>query len=226
MAGSRIQLQVNGRSIEGYLSPAASGSGPGVVVIQEWWGLVPHVEDICDRLAAEGFTALAPDLYHGTSTKSPDDAGKLMMALRIDEAEADLRSAIEHLVAHDAVKGQKVGTVGFCMGGKLSLYAAASNPAVGACIDFYGIHPNVNPPYETLQAPVLGFFGGQDPMVTPEDARSLESTLKSLNKPVAVHIYDDAGHAFFNDTRPDAYNEAAAKDAWAKMLQFYRSNLG
>lgn len=225
MAGRRIHVPVNGRTIDAYLSPAATGSGPGVVVIQEWWGLVPHVESICDRLAAEGFTALAPDLYHGSSTKSPDEAGKLMMALRIDEAEADLRSAISTLLEHEAVTGKAVGTVGFCMGGKLSLFAAAKNSAVGACVDFYGIHPNVHPPYETLQAPVLGFFGAEDGMVKPADARALESTLRKAGKSVEVHIYDGAGHAFFNETRPDAYTEDAARDAWTRMLAFYRKHL-
>lgn len=226
MAGQRIRIPVNGRDVDAYHSPASSGDGPGLVVIQEWWGLVPHIETVCDRLAAEGFSALAPDLYHGETTKSPDDAGKLMMALNIDEAEADLRGAITALLEQKATRNGKVGTVGFCMGGQLSLFAAASNPEVGACVDFYGIHPNVSPPFEKLAAPVLGFFGSEDPMVTPDHARELESKLKSLGKSVEIHIYDGAGHAFFNDARPDAYHEASAKDAWTKMLAFYRSHLG
>lgn len=226
MTGRRVQMPVNGRAIQGYLSPAASGSGPGVVVIQEWWGLVPHVESICDRYAAAGFTALAPDLYHGESTKSPDDAGKLMMALNIDAAAADLRSAIAYLLADASTIGDRVGTVGFCMGGMLSLFAAASNPdRVSACIDYYGIHPHVHPDYVAMQANVLGFFGGRDPMVTAEDAKKLEGHLRSLGKGVEIHIYPQAGHAFFNDTRPEAYDEAAAKDTWTRAVAFLWKNL-
>ena len=145
MSGEMVTFQSNGGTANGYLSVPASGKGPGVIVIQEWWGLVPHIKDVCDRFAAEGYVALAPDIYHGESTKSPDEAGKLMMALRIDEAEKDLRGAIGYLLNHEATTGDEVGTVGFCMGGALSLYAASKNPQVGACVVFYGIHPNVKP---------------------------------------------------------------------------------
>src|SRR2546428_6943249 len=109
--GEMVQFSSNGGTTSGYLAVPKSGQGPGVVVIQEWWGLVPHIKDVCDRFAAEGYVALAPDLYHGKSTTSPDEAGKLMMALRIDEAEKDLRGAIQYLVDHDATTGHKVGTV-------------------------------------------------------------------------------------------------------------------
>ncbi len=226
MAGHRVEVPVNGRRIEGYLSRPESGSGPGVIVLQEWWGLVPHVEDICDRYAAAGFAALAPDLYHGESTKSPDDASKLMMALNIDETEKDLRSAVKYLLQHEACSSAKVGTVGFCMGGMMSLFAAGASPdKVGAAIDYYGIHPNVHPDFSAMSAPVLGFFGAQDPMVTPDHARELESKLRDAGRDVEIHIYEEAGHAFFNDTRPDAYHEASAKDTWEKALEFFRKNL-
>jgi len=115
--GQMVEFSSNGTSTSGYL--AIPESGPGVIVIQEWWGLVDHIKDVCDRFAAEGFVALAPDLYHGKSTKSPDEAGKLMMALEIDRAEKDLRGAIQYLLEHEATKGSKVGTIGFCMGGAL-----------------------------------------------------------------------------------------------------------
>src|SRR6266571_5885358 len=113
MAGKMVQFPANGHTTDGYLATPASGKGPGLVVIQEWWGLVPHIKDVCDRFAAEGYVALAPDLYHGKSATSPDEAGKLMMALRIDEAEKDLRGAAEYLLNHSATTGSKVGTVGF-----------------------------------------------------------------------------------------------------------------
>ena len=118
MSGEMVEFQSNGGTASGYLSLPASGKGPGVIVIQEWWGLVPHIKDICDRFAAEGFVALAPDLYHGQSATSPDEAGKLMMALRIDEAEKDLRGAAEYLLNHAATTGNKVGTVAFVWAGR------------------------------------------------------------------------------------------------------------
>src|SRR5512143_310969 len=161
MSGQMVTFQSNGGTANGYLAVPASGKGPGVVVIQEWWGLVPHIKDVCDRLATEGFVALAPDLYHGKSTTSPDEAGKLMMALRIDEAERDLRGAANYLLNNASTAGSKVGTVGFCMGGALSLYAATKNQQVGACVVFYGGHPNVKPDLPSLQAPVLGLYAGR-----------------------------------------------------------------
>jgi len=225
MSGEMVTFQSNGGSASGYLSIPASGKGPGVIVIQEWWGLVPHIKDVCDRFAAEGFVALAPDMYHGESTKSPDEAGKLMMALRIDEAEKDLRGAVGYLLNHEATSGSKIGTVGFCMGGALSLYAASKNPQVGACVVFYGIHPNVKPDLAALQAPVLGIYAERDGYVTPAVVRELESALKEHGKSAEMHIYPGLDHGFFNDTRSEAYNEAAAKDAWARVMDFYREHL-
>src|SRR5262245_25781048 len=125
--GEMAQFPFAGGTTGGYLSIPEKGTGPGVVVIQEWWGLVDHIKDVCDRFAAEGFVALAPDMYHGKSTKSPDEAGKLMMALNIDKAEKDLRGAVEYLAGHPATTSAKVGIVGFCMGGALSLFAATQN---------------------------------------------------------------------------------------------------
>ena len=166
MSGSRVRFPSNGGAVEGYLALPDSGSGPGVVVLQEWWGLVPHIEDVCRRLAKDGFTALAPDLFHGKTTTSPDDAQKLMMALNIDQTEKDLRGAVQYLLNHEATSGDRLGSVGFCMGGQLSLFAACRNPAIGACVVFYGVHPEVKPPLADLQAPVLGFFAENDGFVT------------------------------------------------------------
>src|SRR4051812_39950090 len=156
--GEIVDFESNGGQARGYLAIPANGSGPGVVVIQEYWGLVDHIKDVCDRFASEGFVALAPDLYHGQVANSPDEAGKMMMALRIDEAEKDLRGAVQILLSNEATSSAKVGMVGFCMGGALSLYAATKNEKVGACVVFYGIHPNVKPDLPNLQAPVLGIY--------------------------------------------------------------------
>src|SRR6201988_767880 len=224
--GETVVFASNGSQASGYLAVPEAGSGPGVVVIQEWWGLVDHIKDVCDRLAKEGFVALAPDLYHGTTTKSPDEAGKLMMALRIDEAEKDLAGAINYLLTHSATIGDKVGTIGFCMGGALSLYAATKNPKVGACVVFYGGHPNVKPDLGALQAPVLGIYAGKDTFVSPDVVSALDRELTALGKRHEFHTYPTADHAFFNDTRPEVYDAAAAADAWTRTLTFFRSELG
>jgi carboxymethylenebutenolidase len=225
MAGQMVQFASNGAATDGYLAIPESGKGPGVIVIQEWWGLVPHIKNVCDRFAAAGYVALAPDLYHGKATTSPDEAGKLMMALQIDKAEKDLRGAIQYLLSHESTSGSKVGTVGFCMGGALSLYAATMNPQVGACVIFYGGHPNVKPDLEKLQAPVLGLYAERDGFATPQAARELEQKLKALGKSCEIHIYPDADHAFFNDDRPEVYNDAAARDAWQRVLKFFGEHL-
>ena len=225
MTGRMVEFSSNGGTTHGYLSVPEKGSGPGVVVIQEWWGLVDHIKDVCDRFAAEGYVALAPDLYHGKTTKSPDEAGKLMMALNIAEAEKDLRGAINYLVNHEATTGSKVGIVGFCMGGALALYAASKNDQVGACVVFYGIHPNVKPDLPNLKAPVLGIYAERDSSTPPAAVRQLENQLKAIGKSVEMHIYPDADHAFFNDTRPGVYNARAAEDAWRRTIEFFAKNL-
>ena len=225
MSGQNVEFSSNGGTTRGYLAIPGKGKGPGVVVIQEWWGLVDHIKDVCDRFAADGYVALAPDLYHGKTTKSPDEAGKLMMALNIDQAERDLRGAVNYLQTHEATTSKKVGIVGFCMGGALSLYAATKNPDIGACVVFYGGHPNVKPDLPNLQAPVLGLYGEKDGFVTPQLVRELEKKLKDLGKSTEIHVYPNADHAFFNDQRPEVYDEKAARDAWQRTIQFLASHL-
>ena len=222
--GERVNFKTNGMTTPGYLARPAK-PGPGVIVIQEWWGLVPHIEDVADRFAAEGFVALAPDLYHGQRATSPDQAGKLMMSLRIDDAARDLAGAIDYLAALPAVTSRKVGTVGFCMGGALSLFAACSNPEVGAAVVFYGGSPNVKPDFAALTAPVLGFFAGKDTFVTPQVVGELDRQLTQLAKRHTFHTYPDAAHAFFNDARPEVYDATASSDAWTKTLAFFRQEL-
>jgi carboxymethylenebutenolidase len=220
--GEMITYPANGRTGSGYLARAA-GDAPGIIVIQEWWGLNDHIKEVADRFAAAGFTALAPDLFHGVVTKEPDEAGKLMMALQIEEAAQDLRGAIRHL---RTLTGRPVGTVGFCMGGALSLFAACENPDdVAACIDFYGGHPKVQYNLAALRAPVLGLFAGEDEGVSPAVVRALDAQLTALGKPHDFTTYPGTDHAFFNDQRPEVYDAAAAADAWQKTLAFCRRHL-
>jgi carboxymethylenebutenolidase len=221
--GDMVRFKANGRTADGYLAKPASGRGPGIVVVQEWWGLVGHITDLADRFAAEGFFALAPDLYHGEKTKSPDDAGKLMMALNMAEVAKDLRGAVDYLVGLEGVSSKKVATVGFCMGGQLALFAATEYPEhIGAVVDFYGIHPAVKPDVSRLSGPVLLHFGTRDKSIPQETADGLSKRIRDAGKQVDSHFYD-ADHAFFNDQRPAVYNAEAAKLAWDRTLKFLHS---
>ena len=226
MAGEIVRFQSNGQGAEGYLAKPASGSGPGVVVIQEWWGLVPHIKEICDRLANEGFVALAPDLYHGKAAAEPDEAQKLMMGLEMDRAAKDMSGAVDYLLGLDAATGDKVGCVGYCMGGGLSLYLASLKSQIGACVIYYGVLPGTQPDLANVQAAVLGHYGENDNCAGPAAARGLETSLKRLGLQVEFHIYPGTEHAFFNDTRPEIYNEEAAKLSWERTLPFFREQLG
>jgi carboxymethylenebutenolidase len=223
MAGSMVKFQSNGTTTDGYLATPATGKGPGILVIQEWWGLVPHIKDVCDRFAREGFTALAPDMYHGATASEPDGAGKLFMALNIAQAEKDLRGAATYLAGQSSTT--KLGAVGFCMGGQLALFAATLNPNVGATVNFYGIHPNVKPDYSKLSSPVLGLFAEKDGFVTPQVAKEVDAAIKAAGKQSEIHVYPGVDHAFFNDTNKDAYNKPAADDAWKRTLAFFRQHL-
>ena len=224
MSGKMIEFRANGRMAAGYLA-IPSQPGPGLIVIQEWWGLVDHIKDLVNRFAAEGFVALAPDLFHGDMTKSPDQAGKLLMALNIAEAGKDIRGAARHLLAIPEVQPKKVGAIGFCMGGQLALYAATEFPdEISAAIDFYGIHPKVTISSEKLRVPVQAHFAKRDNSVPEPQAREFVNELKSGGKTIDGYFYD-ADHAFFNDTRPEVYNPDAANLAWTRSLAFLRAHL-
>jgi len=223
MSGKMIDFPSNSTKTSAYLATPAAGKGPGVLIIQEWWGLVRQIKTVCDRLATEGFTALAPDMYHGKTASEPDEAGKLFMALNIAQAEKDLRGAAQYLAGQSSTK--KLGVVGFCMGGQLALYAATLNPTIGACVNFYGIHPNVKPDYSKLSGPVLCLFAEKDGFVTPQVAKETDAAIKKAGKQSEIHIYPGVDHAFFNDERPEAYNKAGAADAWKRTLAFFRQHL-
>lgn len=225
MNGASVQFSSGGSLEDGYLAPSHTGSGPGVIVLQEWWGLVPHIQSVVDRFSTAGFTALAPDLYKGVSTSEPDEAGSLMMALDIAETEILLQGAVDYLMNQPSCNGSKVGIVGFCMGGQLALFAATTNPKIGACVDFYGIHPNVTPDFTKLQCPILGFFAEHDEYASPAAVKVLDDELTQNSKPHEFHTYPGTHHAFFNDDRPQVYNAGAAEDSWVRMLAFLRGHL-
>jgi len=222
--GSMIDFPANGGATPGYLAEAAPAAarGRGVVVIQEWWGLNEQIKKVADRLAASGFTALAPDLYHGTVTKAPDQAGKLLMALDIARAEKDLRGAVDHL---RKLTGKPVGTVGFCMGGALSLFAACTNPdGVAACVVYYGGHPKVDYDFDRLRAPVLGHWAEDDDFGNANVPR-FERELEKRGRVFQFHHYPGTKHAFFNEERPEVYHREAAEGSWERTIAFFESTL-
>ncbi len=225
--GEMISFPSNGSEGQGYLAVPPSGQGPGVVVIQEWWGLVPHIEDVCDRFAAAGFVALAPDLYRGKKVTEPDEAGKEMMALQLDRAARDMSGAVDEAVTRSS--GAKVGVVGFCMGGGLALVLATQRPdAVAACVSFYGLipWPDAQPDFSRLSAAVLAHVAGNDEYFSPQAAHALEEQLHGLGKEAEFHVYDGADHAFFNDSRPEVYDAGASATAWTRTIDFFHARLG
>ncbi len=223
--GQRIEFPSNGHTCPGYLAAPSSGKGPAVVVIQEWWGLVPHIEEVTNRFAAEGFCALAPDLYHGKTTKSPDDAGKLVMELDAERAEREIAAAGEYLLQRPECSSKTYGVVGFCMGGGLAQYTATKEDGkVGAAVSFYGGFKSVPFDWDNLTAPLLQICGEEDAGVTAE-MRKRDALLREKGKKVDLVVYPKAKHAFFNDARPEVYNPQAAQDAWKRTIDWFRANL-
>ncbi len=208
----------------GYLALPAQTPAPGVIVIQEWWGLEPHIKDVTDRFAAEGFVALAPDLYHGKIATEPDEARKLAMELEYDHAVAEIVAAARFLLARDDVRGPTVGVVGFCMGGALFLLAACASDLFGAAVVFYGRNPNPIERVRSLHCPLLGLYGEADQGIPPSEVERLRRALEAAGKEFELHIYPGAPHAFFNDTRA-SYRPDAAIDAWRRTLAFLRRHL-
>jgi|KBSSwiStaDraftv2_1062776.scaffolds.fasta_scaffold1511125_1 carboxymethylenebutenolidase len=223
--GEMVTFASNGGTCEGYLAAPGDG-GPGIVVIQEYWGLVPHIKDVVDRFAAAGFTAVAPDLYHGRAASEPDGAGKLMMALNIGQAAKDMSGAVD--LVQERSGRSAVGVVGFCMGGGLALVLATQRPdAVKAVAPFYGLIPweSAQPDWSKLDAKVVGQYAAEDGYFSPELARGFEQQLKDLGKDATIHIHPGVDHAFFNDTRPEVYSAEASAAAWDETLDLFRSTL-
>jgi len=223
-----VQFQANGDTAPGYLATPESGSGPALILLQEWWGLDDHIKDVGDRFATEGFFALAPDLFRGETTDQPDEAEQKMMAMSMDQAEKDMRGAVDFLASQEGVQRDGVGSVGFCLGGGLSVWAATINPTVDAVVTYYYVMPHGKPDFSKIDAPVLGHFGTADDFVAVDDAKALESEIaEASGQPVEFEYYEGAGHAFFNDTnRLGTYDKDSAERSWQRTLEFLRSKLG
>jgi len=229
--GELIEFASNGGTGQGYLAtpPTGAASTAGIIVLQEWWGLVDQIKRTCDRFAEAGFTALAPDLYHGRTVPltEPDEAGKEMMALRMESAAKDLSGAVDELGRRTG--RHEVGVIGFCMGGGLALVLATQRPdAVKAVVPAYGLipWPDAQPEYARLEAAVLGHVAAEDDYFTPAAARELEAELTGLGKSVEFHVYPGAGHAFFNADRPETYDKESARLLWERTVDFFNRTLG
>ncbi len=224
--GEMIEFPANGHTCQGYLAGGDEPGRPGVIVIQEWWGLVPHIRDVADRFAAAGFTALAPDLYRGESSTEPDGAGKLMMSLNIEQAAKDLSGAVSLL--QQRTGRERVGVVGYCMGGGLALVLAAHRPdAVAAAAPYYGVIPwaHAQPDWSRVEARVVGEYAELDDFADPTSVRALEAQLRELGKDATLHIHPGTQHAFFNDSRPEVYDAEASATAFARTVELFRTTL-
>jgi carboxymethylenebutenolidase len=221
-----IEFPTSAGSTPGYLAVPAGERGPATILLQEWWGMDDSVRSLCDRLAGEGFFVLAPDLYRGEPTTQPSEAEQKMMALSMAEVEQDMCGAAEYLRAHAGVEGPGVGSVGFCLGGGLSVWAAANCPQITAAVAYYYVMPHGKPDLKAITGPVLGHFGTADEFIPLEAARALETELRDAGVDVTFHYYEGAGHGFANDhNRLGTYDEGAAQTAWERTVSFLRAAL-
>jgi carboxymethylenebutenolidase len=221
-----IEFPTSAGPTKGYLSAPVDERGPAVIVLQEWWGLEGHIRSVCDRLAAEGFFALAPDLYDGETTTQPSEAQQKMMALSMEKVEPQMCGAADHLASQPGVDGQSVGALGFCLGGGLAVWASATCPTITAAVTYYYVMPHGKPDFANVKGPVLGHFGTADEFIPQEQAQALESELSDAGLEVSFYYYDDAGHAFFNEVdRLGTHDPQAAQLSWERTVSFLRGAL-
>jgi carboxymethylenebutenolidase len=222
--GSMIEYAANGAMAQGYLvNLAAPTREAAVLVIQEWWGLNEHIKEVADRFAAEGYVALAPDLYNGEATTEPDEARKLAMGLDLPQAVKQMVGAVNYLTGVPQVR--RIGVVGFCMGGALALQLAASTPRVAAVVSFYGSRLPDESDLRQISDPLLLIYGDQDQGIPPAKVAEHRAALERHGIDHEIVVYEGAGHAFFNDSRPQAFHAEAAADAWQRTLRFFDRHL-
>lgn len=225
MHSEMIEFATADGKANGYLvKPEGDAKRPGLIVIQEWWGLNDHIKDVAGRFAAQGYVVLAPDLYDGVVTKDAEEAGRLMQGLQKEKALSYLNGAVEYLQKRPDVKAEAIGVTGFCMGGTYSLLLACHNRQIKVAAPFYGDVPS-DAELENLSVPVLFIGAENDPWITQDKMNHLADALKKFNKQGTAKVYPGVGHAFFNNTRPEAYNENAAKDAWTTVNAFLAQHL-
>ena len=216
-----VQFASGSETISGYLAlPAAAGRHPAMVVIQEWWGLNDWVKEQARKLAEQGYVALAPDLYRGQVATDPNAAHELMRGMPQDRALRDLEAAFTYLAARQDVEANKIGSVGWCMGGGLSLQLAVHEPKLAACVVNYGAPPTDPADIAKIHAPILGNYGALDRGIPPANVEAFETAAKAAGKSIDTKIYDGAGHAFENPNNKDGYRPEAAADAWNRTVAF------
>ncbi|HEX4483997.1 MAG TPA: dienelactone hydrolase family protein [Solirubrobacteraceae bacterium] len=221
-----IEFSTSAGETKGYLASPAGGQGPAVIVLQEWWGVEEHIRSVCDRLAADGFFALAPDLFDGETTTQPSEAEQKLMALSMDKAEPQMCAAADYLAGLDGVQGDGVGSLGFCLGGGLAVWASATCPKITATVSYYYVMPHGKPDFAKVKGPVLGHFGTDDAFIPHEDAKALEGEMRDAGVDVTFHYYDGNGHAFFNEIdRLGTYDADAARLSWERTVGFLRDAL-
>ena len=210
-------------------APVTNERRPAIIVIQEWWGLTDHIKDIAKRFAAEGYVAIAPDLYsrlgHALTT-DPAEAGKLMNALKQEDGLKDLNATVAYIKSVPEVDRTRIGVTGFCMGGSYALLLPCVNADIKAAVPFYGQVPNPDRPLQKLSAPVLYFYGEDDGWITKADVQRLATAFLKHGKVGEIKTYPGAPHAFFRDNDPSVYRPEAAKDAWARTKAFFKKHLG
>ena len=225
-----VEFRSNGNVASGYLVKPAGGSGPGVLVIQEWWGLDSGIKEMADRLGKAGFVALAPDLYHGelAGHDEMDKAARLMQSLPPDRAGRDMSGAVDYLSSHSAVTSAGIGVVGFCMGGMLSFIIAVNRPdTVKAVVPFYGFPQGANEPdWSKLTASISGHMAERDDFFPPAAARALETKLRKMGKNVTLTVHAGTGHAFMGPHNAlGTLNAALAAKIWPEVVSFLRTTL-
>jgi carboxymethylenebutenolidase len=226
-----VEFKSNGDSARGYLVRPSSGSGPGVLVIQEWWGLDPGIKEMADRLGAAGFVALAPDLYRGELAQHDemDKAAQLMRSLPADRAARDMSGAVDFLADHEAVTSDDIGVVGFCMGGMLAFLIAANRPdKVKAVVPFYGFpQGQAEPDWSRCDASIRGHMAENDQSFTPEAAKALEAKLQAIGKDVVLTVHPGTGHAFMGPHNAlGTLDEEKAEELWPEVTAFLHEKLG
>ena len=229
MQTQMIEFAAKGTAAEGSMAPGylarPDAPAPAVVVLQEWWGLTDHVKDVTRRFAEAGYVAVAPDFYRGEVAAEPDEARKLAMELQYPQVQADVQGAIDYLLAQPFVEPKRVGTIGFCMGGRLVGRLALTARDLSAAVAFYGVPALSDEEAAAVSVPLLAIYGENDGGFPPDLIRANEDKLTAAGVTHEIVVYPGAPHAFFNDSRPHIYQAEAAQDAWQRTLGWFEKYL-
>jgi carboxymethylenebutenolidase len=224
--GKPVSYKSGDETVQGMLyTPAGKGPFPAIIVIHEWWGLNDWVKEQASKLSDQGYVALAVDLYRGKVATTPDEAHELMRGVPQDRAIRDLRAAFDFLKSEKNVKGDRIGSIGWCMGGGYSLDVALEEPTLAADVINYGHLAVEESSLKKINAPILGIFGGKDRGIPAEDVKKFEQALKQLGKKIEIVIYPEAGHAFENPNNKAGYRADDAADAWRRTISFLEKTL-